>query len=195
MAKQGLHNDLVAQEADRLEAAMVAAGLDPDSTLSWPIWDVFTHRGLRAAEGQLMRQLMQQQTTRRAAELDARLTAVERHYAAAGQAPAQPTALATIEQRAAQLASARKITHEQAYAQVLAADPELYDRYTVEQAAGVYASEPAPPPALAMGPVESEIDQRAARLASERRITREQAYVQIFAERPELYDAYVKEVV
>lgn len=39
----------VAEEAGQLEAAMVAAGLDPDGALSWPIWDQFTNRGLRAA--------------------------------------------------------------------------------------------------------------------------------------------------
>ncbi len=39
----------VAQEADQLEQALRAAGLDPDDCRSWPVWNIFTNRGLRPA--------------------------------------------------------------------------------------------------------------------------------------------------
>ena len=39
----------VAQEADRLERALAAAGLDPDDVLSYPVWTIFTNKGLRPA--------------------------------------------------------------------------------------------------------------------------------------------------
>lgn len=39
----------IAPEADQLEQAMRAAGLDPDGTLSYPIWNKFVDKGLRVA--------------------------------------------------------------------------------------------------------------------------------------------------
>ena len=39
----------VAQEADRLERALAAAGLDSESPLSYLYWNIFTNKGLRAA--------------------------------------------------------------------------------------------------------------------------------------------------
>ena len=39
----------IAPEADQLEQALRAAGVDPDDALSFPYWNVFVNRGLRAA--------------------------------------------------------------------------------------------------------------------------------------------------
>ena len=39
----------IAPDADALEQALRAAGLDPDGVLSWPIWNTFVNRGLRPA--------------------------------------------------------------------------------------------------------------------------------------------------
>jgi hypothetical protein len=39
----------VSAEADQLEQALRAAGLDPDGALSWPVWNQFVHGGQRAA--------------------------------------------------------------------------------------------------------------------------------------------------
>lgn len=45
----------VAPEAAQLEQALRAAGLDPDAHLAWPVWDAFTHKGLRVALAMLQK--------------------------------------------------------------------------------------------------------------------------------------------
>lgn len=43
------HTGTTATEAEQLETALQAAGRDPDSRYSWPIWSVWEIRGLKAA--------------------------------------------------------------------------------------------------------------------------------------------------
>ena len=52
----------VAGEADQLELALRAAGLDPDSALSWPYWNKFVSRGLRVALAELGKESQMKQS-------------------------------------------------------------------------------------------------------------------------------------
>ncbi len=250
----------VAQEADRLERALAAAGLDSESPLSYPYWNIFTNKGLRAALAAIEQRsttAMQQsfrgvesaeyerararfnaaltptareqiaaaenlvrvakatttthsagqrsaseiltdlaESQRRTAELLAQLdTQQAQRQAAESRRAVEQSALGEIEQKAAKLAKEQGISESAAYVKVLAAEPALYDRYEAERRAGLHA--PAPKPARQapkLGAAESEIERQAAERAKRDGTTREQAYVKVLAERPELYSAYVNEV-
>jgi len=49
MGAQSKIGGYVADQADQIEQALRAAGLDPDGVRSWPYWNQFVDRGLRAA--------------------------------------------------------------------------------------------------------------------------------------------------
>ncbi len=250
----------VAQEADRLERALAAAGLDPDDAMSYPVWNIFTNKGLRpalAAIEQRSTTAMQQsfrgvesaEYERARARFNAALTPTAREQIAAAEnlvrvakattttrsaaqrstaeiladlaesqrrttellaqfdgqqaqrqaaevrRAVEQTALAELEQKAAKLAKEQGISQVDAYSRVLAAEPALYDRYERERLAGRYAPAPRQPaPAPKLKPAEATIERLAAERATRDGTTREQAYVKVLAERPELYSAYVNEV-
>ena len=116
--------------------------------------------------------------------------------AAESRRAVEQTALAELDQKAAKLAKEQQISQVDAYARVLAAEPELYDRYEAERIAGKYVPEPKQAPVRTMGPVESKVVRLAAEYIKRDGLTFEQACVRVFsdAERnPGLYEAYTKE--
>ena len=136
------------------------------------------------------------ESQRRTAELLAQFDGQQaQRQAAEVRRAVEQTALAELEQKAAKLAKEQGISQVDAYSRVLAAEPELYDRYERERIAGCYAPAPRQPaPAPKLKPAEAEIERLAAERAKRDGTTREQAYVKVLAERPELYSAYVSEV-
>ena len=153
-----------------------------------------THSAGQRSASEILTDLAESQ--RRTAELLAQLdTQQAQRQAAESRRAVEQSALGEIEQKAAKLAKEQGISESAAYVKVLAAEPALYDRYEAERRAGLHA--PAPKPARQapkLGAAESEIERQAAERAKRDGTTREQAYVKVLAERPELYSAYVNEV-
>ena len=132
-----------------------------------------------AAETAKLRQNMAEQQ-KRTAQL---LSAVE-----------PPTALATLDRLAAERAKQSGATREQAFAEVLGEQPDLYSQYRAELAAE-RAKQATEPPAAPRPPrpAADMLDQLARERAASEGLDYADALQAVAAERPSLYAAYRKE--
>lgn len=106
-----------ATEAAQLEAALLAAGRDPD--LAFDIWDIWQRSGIRAALSELEKQPMTTDTIRTPGEIDADLSDyadadLQRVIERAGALPAARWEHLSSEQRTAQRALNMLVGRQQA---------------------------------------------------------------------------------
>ena len=184
----------IAPEANALEQALRAAGLDPDSSLSFPYWNAFVNRGLRVA----LAELQKGTTTMRSfqgVESDELVRARERFNRAMSPAAREQVAAAENLVRAAKATTTTTTTHSAGHRSAAEIQASTERRMAEMQATiarldAQLASHKAVEKPLALATIE--------RLASERAkrdgVTVEQAYSLVLNEQPALYDTYNAEL-
>ena len=187
----------IAPEANALEQALRAAGLDPDSSLSFPYWNAFVNRGLRVA----LAELQKGTTTMRSfqgVESDELVRARERFNRAMSPAAREQVAAAENLVRAAKATTTTTTTHSAGHrsaAEIVASlqrgnaeTQALLDRLDADRTSRQAAERNAQPLA------DTQIEQLAAKRMRETGEDKPAAYSAVLAERPELYDRYTAEL-
>jgi len=131
-----------------------------------------------------------QTTTRSAAAIvaDSERAVARAKAVLASVAVKRPTALSELDALATKRSAATKQTQAQAFAEVLAEQPELYDRYSNELAAGLY-TEPAPAATKKSFPVNALLDTEVRREMAEYHLAYADALAKVARETPALYRA------
>lgn len=196
MAAERRASAQVAPEADVLERALAAAGLDPDDAMSYPVWNIFTNKGLRpalAAIEQRSTTAMQQsfrgiesaEFERARERFNRSLSPAAREQIAAAEdlvrvAKATTTTPHSASQRsAAEIVASLQRGNAETQALLARLDADRTSRQAAERNAQPLA--------------DTQIEQLAAKRMRETGEDKPAAYSAVLAERPELYTAYTAE--